>query len=360
MTATLQSSTALLHVSTDTVCTRDKVEFWADLVCRHLVQVDCTSVVEPEQFHAAISLRKIDKIDLSKIVAGGQQVARTPQLMAKADNEYFLVNIQREGSSGLQQDGRLAVLKPGDMAIYSSSRRYDLSFHDDFSQTVLIFPADILRLKIPGIDSLTAIALNSQNPAVQLFSRIADTYLQTEFESLPQSTVAHAGEALTQLLAATVSYFSPTIETRISNLSAFHLMRIKEYVANNFRNPTLSIDSVSNALSISPAHIHRLFNGEPQTFGTWLWSCRLLSCKTEFQNHAMSHLTIGEIAFNNGFSNLSHFSRAFRKKFGITPREFREEFITLTINRSSQKSEESSKNIGGARTAEVNRRRRKP
>lgn len=327
MTAATQNSTSLVRVSTDTVRTRDKVAFWTDLVCQHLVQVDCLSVAEPERFHAAISLQKLDEINVSQISAGGQQVARTPRLMAKADREYFLVNIQRAGYSGLEQDGRLATLKPGDMAVYTSARRYDLSFNEDFSQTVLIFPADTLRLNMPGIDALTATVLSGSNPAVRLFERMAENYFQTEFGNLPSSATAHAGDALTQLFAAAMAAFSPVAEAQISNLSLFHLTRIKQYVADHFRDPALSLNSVSQALRISPAHIHRLFEGESQTFSAWLWSCRLLACRAELDSHSKAHLTISEIAFNNGFNNSSHFSRVFRAKFGVTPREFRERRI---------------------------------
>ena len=157
-TDTAGAGAGLMHISTDSDCARDKVAFWADMVCQHFVQVECNSIAAPEQFHGAISLRKVDKVDVAQIVAGAQQVTRTKSMMAKADSEYFLLNIQRDGNSGLQQDSRLATLKPGDMAIYSSARRFDLSFNATFSQTVLTFPADELRLKIPGIDALTATA----------------------------------------------------------------------------------------------------------------------------------------------------------------------------------------------------------
>lgn len=313
-----------MQVSTDSVCPRDKVTFWADMVCQHLVQVECNSVAAPDQFHGAIGLRKIDKVDISRVVSGAQQVTRTPHLIAKADSEYFLVNIQNDGNSGVQQDGRLAILKPGDMAIYSSAREYDLSFNTEFSQTVLIFPADDLRLKIPGIDALTATAINSQNPAVRLFMRTACSYFQTEFDTLPPPAVAHATNALTELFSATVAAFSPAVETHISNLTLFHLTRIKQYVVDNLQDPALSIHTVSQTLGISPAHIHRLFEGELQTFSAWLWSCRLLTCKRALESDAHTHLTISEIAYRSGFNNSSHFSRAFRAKFSITPRECRD------------------------------------
>ena len=323
-TDSAEADAGLMHISTDSDCARDKVAFWADLVCQHFVQVECNSVAAPEQFHGAISLRKIDKVDVSQIVAGAQQVTRTQSMMAKANREYFLVNIQGDGNSGLQQDGRLATLKPGDMGIYSSSREFDLSFNTDFSQTVLTFPADELRLKIPGIDALTATAIDGQNPAARLLTRMAGSYYQTEFDALPPPAVAHAANALTELLAATVAAFSPAPEKHISNLTLFHLTRIKQYVVDNLHDPALSIQTVSQILRISPAHIHRLFEGELQTFSAWLWSCRLLACKRALENHAQAHLTISEVAFRNGFNNSSHFSRAFRAKFGITPGECRD------------------------------------
>ena len=319
-----QASAGLMQVSTESVCSRDKVAFWADMVCQHLVQVECNSIASPEHFDGSISLRKVGNVDISQVVTDAQQVTRTSTLISKADSEYFMVNIQRHGNSAVQQDGRLTALKSGDIAIYSSTRKYDLSFNDEFSQTVLIFPADDLRLKIPGIDALTATALDSQNPAVQLFTRMTDSYFQTAFNALPSPTVEYAANALTELLAATVAVLSPAHDKNISNLTFFHLTRIKQYVADHLDEPELSIHSISKTLRIYPAHIHRLFEGELQTFSSWLWSCRLLACKRALESKALAHLTISEVAFQNGFNNSSHFSRAFRIKFGITPSECRD------------------------------------
>jgi AraC-like DNA-binding protein len=323
-TDTVEAGAGLMHVSTDADCAHDKVAFWADMVCQHLVQVECNSVIAPEQFHGAIGMRRIDKVDVAQIVAGAQQVTRTQGMMARADSEYFLVNIQRDGNSSVQQDGRRATLKPGDMAVYSSARRYDLAFNATFSQTVLTLPANELRLKIPGIDALTATTLGSQNPAVRLLTRMASNCYQTEFDALPPAAGACAANALTELLAAAAAAFSPAPEKNISNLALFHLTRIKQHVIDHLHDPALSIDTVSQKLRISPAHIHRLFEGELQTFSVWLWSCRLIACKRDLENYTKTHLSVSEIAFQNGFSNSSHFSRTFRAKFGISPRECRD------------------------------------
>lgn len=87
--------TGLIEVSTEAHRERDKVAFWADMVCQHFVPAECNAVAAPERFHGAMALRQIGRANVAQIVAGGQRVTRTARLMAKASEEYFLVNIQR-------------------------------------------------------------------------------------------------------------------------------------------------------------------------------------------------------------------------------------------------------------------------
>jgi hypothetical protein len=144
-----RAQAGLLQVSTDAVGPRDKIAFWRDLVCQHLLPAECRSIAEPKQFRGQIQMRNISTVALAHITSTAQSVTRTPQLIAKAGGEQLLVIIQRQGNGGVQQDGRLAALQPGEITLCSSAQRYDLSFNAPFSQTVLIVPTDQLRLKIP-------------------------------------------------------------------------------------------------------------------------------------------------------------------------------------------------------------------
>jgi len=70
----------------------------------------------------------------------------------------------------------------------------------------------------------------------------------------------------------------------------------------------------NKSLSTFKRDFKRQFKVTP---GKWLMEKRL--------THAMNFLTntdktISEVAFESGFENLSHFSRAFRERFGMTPR----------------------------------------
>jgi len=57
---------------------------------------------------------------------------------------------------------------------------------------------------------------------------------------------------------------------------------------------------------------------------------RLQRTSAELSNPDEAHHSISEIAYRNGFSDSAHFSRAFRHRFGLSPREFRQQEIERT------------------------------
>jgi AraC-like DNA-binding protein len=69
----------------------------------------------------------------------------------------------------------------------------------------------------------------------------------------------------------------------------------------------------ARSLSAFKRDFHRIFNTTP---GKWLMEKRLNHAR-----HLLTNLgkTVSEAAFESGFENNSHFSRAFRQRFGVTP-----------------------------------------
>ena len=53
------------------------------------------------------------------------------------------------------------------------------------------------------------------------------------------------------------------------------------------------------------------------TVSDYIWQARLQNCRQELEAHAGT--TITDVAFSWGFSSSSHFSRVFRKYFGVVP-----------------------------------------
>jgi AraC family transcriptional activator of tynA and feaB len=60
-----------------------------------------------------------------------------------------------------------------------------------------------------------------------------------------------------------------------------------------------------------------LFSDRGMTVSDYIWRARLLNCRQELE--AQGGKTITDVAFSWGFSSSSHFSRVFRRYFGIVP-----------------------------------------
>jgi AraC-like DNA-binding protein len=70
--------------------------------------------------------------------------------------------------------------------------------------------------------------------------------------------------------------------------------------------------------------LHARFRQIGQTFGRWLLEQRLQGCRAALRDPRQRARQISQIAYAWGFNDLSYFNRAFRRRFEITPRDWRD------------------------------------
>lgn len=99
--------------------------------------------------------------------------------------------------------------------------------------------------------------------------------------------------------------------------------RIMKVVNDNLANPDLNVEMLAAEVGLSRVHINRklkeLTNLSPREF---IKNIRLQQAAKLLAED--KKLSISEIAYATGYSNLSHFSNNFRDKYGVTPTEHRE------------------------------------
>jgi AraC-binding-like domain len=76
----------------------------------------------------------------------GQDIRRTPRLISGADNAYFQVAVVVGGVGRVSQDGRQAVLHPGDCVLYETTRPFQWLFDSDWDVWVFSLPTDSVHL----------------------------------------------------------------------------------------------------------------------------------------------------------------------------------------------------------------------
>ena len=262
-------------------------------------------------------------VHLTDVRADAHVVERTSELIARDDRAYFKLSLMLSGSGLLIQDDREAVLRPGDLAVYDTSRPYTLEFDRDFRTLVVMFPRHLVGLSPHDVGQLTAVRISG----AEGLGAVVAPYLTQLGEHLEQLS-GHTGARLTQSaldLVTTVFTHELGLDRRDEPHRAL-LRRIRAHIDEHLADVDLGPRSIAEAHFISPRHLHALFQQEGTTVSTWVRLRRLEQCRRDLSDPRLSALPVAGIAARWGFVDAAHFSRAFKSAFGVSPSEHRARF----------------------------------
>jgi AraC-like DNA-binding protein len=309
-------------VSTASVEPSQRLAYWTDLVCDTYVQLECDAIAGRTSIDGDIKADELATLRLSTVTATPQVVRRTAAKIADASEDFFLVSIQTRGEGLILQDDRLAHLRPGDFALYDSTRPYQLRFDGAFQQVVLQLPGPILRTALPHTDALTASAVSGERGAGHLMIGMIRT-LASDIDLLSPASAHAVAESVTQILIAGLSALPAARQPPVSHLTAYHRERIKACARSRLGDPSLNVASLAQELRLSPSTLHRVWSGEACGLSEWIWAQRLDAARRDLCDPNQASCSVSEIAYRWGFNDAAHFSRAFRGRFGRSARELR-------------------------------------
>lgn len=271
------------------------------------------------------------RVPVAEIYSDPQIVRHSQDLVAQAGCQVHLLHLQVEGASIHRQDQREAALRPGDMAICDNSRPYEITFEQPSRMLVFGFPDDLLRRYIQYPQGIAAKRLSGAKGIGGLLSDFLSNVWRhcqadREFEISTGVTDAILGllaSAYRQLLGSTIDH---------SSLGAAHRVRIIHYIEEHLGDSTLTPTRIARTFRITTRYLHHLFSEQNETVARYILRRRLEECARALTSQSLRKRTITSIAFDYGFSSATHFGRAFRSRYDLTPREYRHR--NLAGNRS--------------------------
>jgi AraC-like DNA-binding protein len=309
-------------VTTASVEPTQRIAFWTDLVCDTYVQLECDAPAGQRAIDGEIVADRLATLELSRVTATAQTVRRTPARISRASEDYFLVSIQTQGQGVVSQDGRDAVLAPGDFALYDSTRPYTLTFDGSFQQIVLMLPGPTLRTALRDTERLTATRVSGASGAGHLMINMIST-LAADIGTLAPESATAVADSVSQILIAGLSALPAARRTPVSQLTALHREQIKALVCERLRDADFGVAEIAARLRLSPSTLYRAWGGEACSLSDWIWAQRLELARRELCDPSLSARSISDIAYGCGFNDAAHFSRAFRARFGCTARDLR-------------------------------------
>lgn len=311
-------------LSTDEVAAKERASYWIDLICDVFVQLDCSDVAP--DFYGTIINEPLGSLQLSEVIANKQLVQRSRRRLARSDEDYFLVSLQLAGRGVVRQDDRTAIIDPGDFALYDATRTYTLDFQKDFRQLVLRAPRSLLTERLDFPERCTATRIAGSTGMGRVASELLRAVAREAPKLLPHE-IERMSHTLIDVFAAAFGHSLVGQPLSVTSHCAAQLVRIKMFIEDHLRDPELSLEKIAVAHGISTRYLSKLFESTDSSVARLIWERRLERIARDLRDPDLAAHSVSRIAFSWGYNNMSHFSRAFKARFGVSPRARRGERV---------------------------------
>jgi AraC-like DNA-binding protein len=313
-------------LTTRDLAPRDQYAFWKEAVCDIFVGLDCSREARGP-FHStvdrcALALDGAEIASFIDVTSEAQRVLRSPRQIRRATDAWIMLAMQTRGPGILRQGGETAVLEPGDMVLYDSTRPYEFEFDRPFRSLVVKVPHARVAPLLPRASVWQGRPVSGTSP----LGRVLGAHLAAVFGAVTEVDPAlRAGliDRTVDLIALAFSGAARDFGGSGTTVQAALVARAKRYIEQRLTDPNLGAARVAAALGGSERYLHRLFHTAGITVGSYIRQRRLERCHADLADPLHAGERITEIALRWGFNDMPHFSRVFRAAFGTSPSEYR-------------------------------------
>jgi AraC family transcriptional regulator, positive regulator of tynA and feaB len=310
---------SIYRVSTAAVPPAERLAFWRD-VCASAYG---PMIVEAESdgFEGVLTRFHAEELEITS-VKSSPLMTRAPKSSAhiRADEKIFTVQVVHSGCCRIRHANFETFATAGDMFIADGSRSYELSFSAPVQGLVLGLPWNRFRGYAEKFEALAGSPIDVHNgPGAVLSTFIRSAWRQLverEGEDWPQT----ASDVIWDLLASVVS---GDAGREIGNGRGDELRRkARKLVDSRLSDPGFCSADIAATLRVSSRYLQVVFAEVGTTPSRFLLARRLEAAAARLRC-LDKQCSITEVALESGFSDLSYFSRAFRRRFGVSARAYR-------------------------------------
>lgn len=290
-------------------------------ICRNFSRLDIEPS-ETERIACKVEIAQVGSLSMGMARGPSGRFLRTRDLLSDGCDDFALVNATSNGIIVTQNDDSIA-LQQSDMCLVEMNSRCgtELGHGDHFTATRI--PRRELLTLCPGAEDLLLKPLRHEPGIRTLIQRYfalsigAADSLDAEAQQL---TARHMVDLITLLLRPD----DDEAKSIHGRSAAARLQVIQAQVLESLDDGGLTIASVAERNGLSPKQVQRLFERTGTTFTEYVLDQRLLYARRLLATPVGRQQKIATVAYSAGFGDLSYFNRAFRRRFDMTPSEWRD------------------------------------
>jgi AraC-like DNA-binding protein len=242
-----------------------------------------------------------------------------PSTPRAAPAPQVLLAVQVAGTAVVEQAGRRAVLRPGDMTVCDAGLPYTVRDRERTRTHYVRVPREALALPRDRLDPLLAVRIGADtNPLAaavgSFFAALATG------PALERPDAAHAlAEPSIHLVRALLAVHAGGPGRDAEDL----LTRVQRYIRDHLADRDLTPARIAAAHHVSVRHLYAVHARAGTGVRAGIRRQRLEACRRELRDPRFAHQSVATVGGRWGFADPSHFGRVFKAAYGLTPNEWR-------------------------------------
>jgi AraC-like DNA-binding protein len=239
------------------------------------------------------------------------------------DNVVLLSNIGPHVTR-IEQDGKTADCVAGQAVLIEQCEPSVIRVAERNTCNLLAIqaPRRNVRGRLLDLENRFMTPISVRSSAMALARAYIDILLDQPDGGDPPMTQL-ASQHVTDLIAAAVDVDGAIHEQRSQGLRMGRLAMIRRELDRAFREPSFSLTVLAGRLAVTPRYVQALLAEAGTSFTDELTARRLGLARDMLTSSRCAHMNVAEVAYECGFSTISHFHRVFRHHFGETPNSLR-------------------------------------
>ncbi|MCE4226972.1 helix-turn-helix domain-containing protein [Methylobacterium sp. C25] len=287
----------------------DRFETW-----RGILGVTHEIGSDVQNFHASLTSTNLGAMMASEMSASPQSVARSPQRVKSDGLDHIVLHLTSSDFDVEMGDARFHV-PAGAITVNTLSRPFRRHAAPESGSLILSLSRELVASTLPDPEVFHGTVLRGG------FGHLVAEHMRMVVQSAHLLTASEAdglSRATAHILAAALEPTRHQIAKARAGLETAAVVRCKRYIELNLTSPSLTTEAICHNVGISRATLFRLFKADGGVH-SYIQAYRLRAARRTLA--AAERRSITDVAHLYGFTNIAAFSRAFKLKYGISPKD---------------------------------------
>jgi AraC-like DNA-binding protein len=305
---------APVQFSTRDLPERERLPRWREELGRHFVRMDIEPLAAHLPFHAEAVLQALPGVRTVSCASSAARLTRTRAMAAESDGSIGLV-VNLGPKATVSQKGKEVTLEAGDAFPMLTDEVAEVTSTHLFG---LLLPWNSLAARVSDLEAVVMRVIPRRVEALRLLVSYLGAVQKDGPPVTPelrQSVVRHIHE-----LAALAIGANRDIEAvGLKAAAAARLAVALADIAESFTDPELTVKAVARRQGVTPRYLQQLLQALGTSFTAHVNELRLQRAFALLTDAHAARRRICDIAMDAGFSDVTHFNRLFRARFGESP-----------------------------------------